>query len=84
MVCVCELRYQLVSNQIFVWYTKGVYDNENCLIAFSDYGNGSVLAVGDPWFYNEYYDNRKLPKEFENYKAAENLFLWLKDKINHK
>jgi len=59
-------------------------NNENCLIAFSDYGNGSVLAVGDPWFYNEYYDNRKLPKEFENYKAAENLFLWLKDKINHK
>lgn len=57
---------------------------EDCLMASSNIGKGFVFAVGDPWFYNEYYDNRKLPKEFENYKAAENLFVWLQSKSIHK
>lgn len=52
-------------------------DKGDVIIGYSKFGNGRVLAVGDPWFYNEYYDNKKLPKEFENYKAAENLFRWL-------
>jgi unsaturated rhamnogalacturonyl hydrolase len=52
-------------------------DKGDVIIGFSRYGKGAVVAVGDPWFYNEYYDNRKLPEEFENYKAAENLFRWL-------
>jgi unsaturated rhamnogalacturonyl hydrolase len=33
--------------------------------------------VGDPWFYNEYVDGRKIPAEFENYLAAEDLVRWL-------
>lgn len=49
----------------------------NVVMAGSEYGKGFVFAVGDPWLYNEYIDNRKLPAEFENYKAAENLFTWL-------
>ena len=52
-------------------------DKGDVIIGYSKFGNGSVVAVGDPWFYNEYYGNRKLPGEFENYKAAENLFRWL-------
>jgi unsaturated rhamnogalacturonyl hydrolase len=40
-------------------------------------GKGKVLAVGDPWLYNEYADGRKLPAEYENYKAAEDLVKWL-------
>jgi lysophospholipase L1-like esterase len=52
-------------------------DKGDVIIGYSKFGNGSVLAVGDPWFYNEYYDNKKLPEAFENYKAAENLFRWL-------
>jgi unsaturated rhamnogalacturonyl hydrolase len=52
-------------------------DKGDVIIGYSKLGNGSVVAVGDPWFYNEYYDNRKLPEAFENYKAAENLFRWL-------
>jgi unsaturated rhamnogalacturonyl hydrolase len=47
------------------------------VMAISKYGKGFVFAVGDPWLYNEYVDNRKLPLEFENYKAAKNLFIWL-------
>ena len=52
-------------------------DKGDVIIGYSKFGNGSVVALGDPWFYNEYYDNRKLPDAFENYKAAENLFRWL-------
>jgi unsaturated rhamnogalacturonyl hydrolase len=47
------------------------------IMASSDFGKGFVFAVGDPWFYNEYIDNRNLPDGFENYKAAKNLFRWL-------
>ncbi|MBI3123785.1 MAG: rhamnogalacturonan acetylesterase [Ignavibacteriales bacterium] len=55
-------------------------DGEDVIMACSKVGNGFVFAVGDPWIYNEYYDNRKLPAEFENYKAAKNMFAWLLEK----
>ncbi|MGE5313849.1 MAG: GDSL-type esterase/lipase family protein [Acidobacteriota bacterium] len=48
-----------------------------CLMAVARVGKGLVFAVGDPWLYNEYIDNRKLPVSFENYKAAGNLVEWL-------
>ena len=47
------------------------------IIATSKFGKGAVFAVGDPWLYNEYVDGRKLPAEYENYKAAEDLVKWL-------
>ncbi|SFP85245.1 unsaturated rhamnogalacturonyl hydrolase [Parafilimonas terrae] len=47
------------------------------IMAVAKYGKGTVFAVGDPWLYNEYTNGRKLPKEFENYKAAEELAKWL-------
>ena len=52
-------------------------ENSNIIMAYAKYGKGGVFAIGDPWFYNEYYGNNKLPVPFENYKAAENLFAWL-------
>lgn len=52
-------------------------DKGDAIMASVKFGSGSVFAVGDPWFYNEYFDNRKLPKGFENFKAARNLFEWL-------
>ncbi len=55
-------------------------DNNDIIMASSGFGKGFVFAVGDPWIYNEYFDNRKLPLEFENYKAARNLFSWLLSK----
>ncbi len=39
-------------------------------------GRGKVFAVGDPWIYNEYVDGRKLPTDFDNYKAMEDLSNW--------
>lgn len=43
------------------------------IIAYTRYGKGHVIAVGDPWLYNEYIDSRKLPTTFQNTKAAEQL-----------
>lgn len=46
-------------------------------MAVAKYGKGTVFALGDPWIYNEYLDGRKLPKDFDNYKAAEDWVKWL-------
>lgn len=54
-----------------------VKKDTDIIIATAKYGKGTVLAVGDPWLYNEYVDGRKLPAEYENYKAAEDLVKWL-------
>lgn len=57
---------------------KAVLSKENNIImAVTRYGKGTVFALGDPWLYNEYTDGRKLPEDFENYKAAEDLVQWL-------
>jgi unsaturated rhamnogalacturonyl hydrolase len=52
-------------------------DNGDVIIATAKYGKGTVFAVGDPWFYNEYIDGRKLPADFENFKATNDLVNWL-------
>jgi unsaturated rhamnogalacturonyl hydrolase len=52
-------------------------DSGHVVIATARYGKGLVFAVGDPWFYDEYMDARKLPAEYDNAKAAESLFRWL-------
>jgi unsaturated rhamnogalacturonyl hydrolase len=57
---------------------KAVLKNKgDVIMASSIVGKGFVFAVGDPWLYNEYIDNHKLPVVFENEKAAVNLFEWL-------
>ncbi|HEY3390069.1 MAG TPA: DUF4350 domain-containing protein, partial [Prolixibacteraceae bacterium] len=48
-------------------------DNNQVYIAETSFGKGYVLAVGDPWLYNEYIDHAMLPADFENLKAANNL-----------
>jgi unsaturated rhamnogalacturonyl hydrolase len=57
---------------------KAVVQNQDGVImAVARFGKGAVFAVGDPWLYNEYVDGRKLPAEFENFKAAHDLTGWL-------
>ncbi|HEX8369390.1 MAG TPA: DUF4350 domain-containing protein [Pyrinomonadaceae bacterium] len=51
--------------------------NGDKIMATAKYGKGTVFAVGDPWLYNEYVDGRKLPAEYENLKAANDLSAWL-------
>lgn len=52
-------------------------ENGEVLMSFARLGKGTVFAVGDPWFYNEYLDGRKIPAEYENYQAAVDLVQWL-------
>jgi hypothetical protein len=47
------------------------------------YGKGIVFAVGDPWLYNEYVNGR-LPADFENDKAADDLAKWLLAQVGKK
>lgn len=52
-------------------------ENGHVIMAVARIGKGTVFAVGDPWFYNEYTDGRKLPPDVENYNAARDLARWL-------
>jgi unsaturated rhamnogalacturonyl hydrolase len=52
-------------------------DHDRVIMAIAKIGKGAVFAVGDPWFYNEYTDGRKLPADFENYNAARDLVQWI-------
>jgi lysophospholipase L1-like esterase len=52
-------------------------DGDDVIMAFARVGEGAVFAVGDPWFYNEYMDERRLPEGYDNARAAQNLFRWL-------
>ena len=52
-------------------------DKNDVFIAETNSGKGYVLAIGDPWLYNEYIDHGRLPADFENLKAANNLCNYL-------
>ncbi|MFH1213587.1 MAG: rhamnogalacturonan acetylesterase, partial [Candidatus Neomarinimicrobiota bacterium] len=47
------------------------------IVATTRFGDGLACAIGDPWLYNEYIDNRKLPADFDNFRSAENFCRWL-------
>jgi unsaturated rhamnogalacturonyl hydrolase len=52
------------------------------VVAVSNYGKGKVIAVGDPWLYNEYVDGRKLPFGFQNFEAMQQIVNWSLRNIN--
>ncbi|HXD31953.1 MAG TPA: glycoside hydrolase family 88 protein [Pyrinomonadaceae bacterium] len=54
-----------------------IKDKDDVIMAVSKLGKGTVFVLGDPWLYNEYVDGRKLPPDFENFKAARDLSKWL-------
>ena len=54
-----------------------VRDQDDVIIATAKFGKGIVFAIGDPWLYNEYVDGRKLPAEYQNFDAANELVKWL-------
>lgn len=67
-----ELATLQVSNPATTILTK---EGKN-IMAVAKYGKGTVFVLGDPWLYNEYVDGRKLPADFDNYKAAVDLVKW--------
>lgn len=52
-------------------------EGQDVVMATAKLGKGRVFALGDPWLYNEYVDGRRLPADFENFKAARDLAEWL-------
>ncbi len=63
--------------------TPVLSENGHVFIAERSFGKGFVLAIADPWIYNEYIDHNRLPADFENRKAAENLTDYLLLKAKH-
>jgi len=59
-------------------------DKGDIIIATAKYGKGTVFAVADPWFYNEYTDGRKLPADYDNFKAANDLVKWITQQLPDK
>jgi unsaturated rhamnogalacturonyl hydrolase len=57
-------------------------DDGQVIMATAKIGKGAVFAVGDPWFYNEYTDGRKLPADFDNFNAARDLVQWIIQQSN--
>jgi hypothetical protein len=54
--------------------------DQEIVMATAKYGKGTVFAVGNPWLYNEFM-NGKLPDDFNNDKAAEELTQWLLEQV---
>lgn len=52
-----------------------VTDHGDIMIAISHLGKGVVLAVVDPWVYNEYADGRKM-RQYDGFEAAQDLAAW--------
>lgn len=61
-----------------------ITEGSDVIMATAAYGKGCVFAVGDPWIYNEYLDGRKIPAEYENFSAANELVMWLLKQIPKK
>jgi unsaturated rhamnogalacturonyl hydrolase len=72
-VFIKQLCTQSINKPAYSVYTE----KGEVLMSVSKVGKGTVFAVGDPWFYNEYVDGRKIPSDYQNYKAAEDLVKWL-------
>lgn len=64
------------SQSIFKPASAAFTDGKAVVMSVAKVGKGAVFAVGDPWFYNEYFDGRKLPADLENYKAGNDLVKW--------
>lgn len=79
-VYIKEISTLSLSGDAKANFTEG----KDVLIATAKYGKGTVFAVGDPWFYNEYIDGRKLPADFQNYKATNDLAKWVLEQTKTK
>ncbi|MGB7263971.1 MAG: glycoside hydrolase family 88 protein [Terracidiphilus sp.] len=52
-------------------------ENGDVFMATAKYGKGTVVAMTDPWLYNEYTDGRKLPAMYDNYAAGKEFARWI-------
>jgi unsaturated rhamnogalacturonyl hydrolase len=52
-------------------------NDQGNIIAASKLGKGKIFVIGDPWIYNEYIVNNRLPNTFQNTDATRDLINWL-------
>ena len=67
---------ELVTLDVKKGVQKVASQNGDVVIACVAHGKGKVFVVGDPWLYNEYVNGRKLPGDFDNYRAMVELVKW--------
>lgn len=66
----CSLALSQGAAPLLVW--KG-----DTLMAWSRFGKGMVMAVTDPWLYNEYTDGKKLPALYDQQAAGQEFVTWV-------
>jgi unsaturated rhamnogalacturonyl hydrolase len=52
-------------------------DKTGIVMATAKYGKGTVVAIVDPWLYNEYTDHRKVRPAQQNFAAGQEFVPWL-------
>jgi unsaturated rhamnogalacturonyl hydrolase len=52
-------------------------EGDDIFMATAKYGNGTVVAMTDPWLYDEYTDGRGLPATYDNYAAGKEFVRWI-------
>ncbi len=67
---------ELVTLDINKKTQKVASKGSDIVMASTVYGKGKVFVIGDPWLYNEYVNGRKLPADFDNYRAMVDLVKW--------
>jgi unsaturated rhamnogalacturonyl hydrolase len=59
-----------------------VYTHDgDIFMAVARYGRGTVYAMVDPWFYDEYTNGLKLPAMYDNYGAGVELARWILEQV---
>jgi len=56
-------------------------EGDDIFMATAKYGKGTVVAMTDPWLYNEYTDGRKLPTLYDNYAAGKEFARWILEQV---
>lgn len=67
---------ELVTLDVKRGVKKVAGKGKDVVMASTAHGKGKVFVVGDPWIYNEYVNGRKLPADFDNYRAILDLVKW--------
>ena len=56
-------------------------EGDDIFMATAKYGKGTVVAMTDPWLYNEYTGVRKLPALYDNYAAGKEFVRWILEQV---
>jgi unsaturated rhamnogalacturonyl hydrolase len=67
---------ELVTLDVKPGVKKVVSKGTDIIMVSTQHGKGKVFVIGDPWIYNEYVNGRKLPADFDNYRAMVELVKW--------